>query len=619
MSDATQALQPPAATPVKPAEYDAFLSYTHADRPVAGGVQKGLHQIGRRLGQLRALRVFRDDTNLEVAPDLWGKITEAMDRARYLVVVLSPLAAQSFWVNKEVSYWLAHRGRDQLLLVLAGGQLVWDGGRQGFDPRTSNAALPVLCEPGVLPTDPFFIDVSADAPWDAHAAPLREKITALAAPIHGKPKDQLAGDDLREQRRFRRLRAAAVSGLVVLAVVAIVAALIAVVQRQEAIRQRDQATAERLDAEAQSMLAGARSGGDIRAFQELVAAAPAAPDKSALLHAVAQRSTTAKVLDTGAEVPSVALSPDGHRVATAEAVAGRNEGTVRLWDANTGQPIGAPLTGHTNKVTSVAFSPDGHRLASGSWDNTVRLWDVDTGRPIGAPLTGHQDFIESVAFSPDGHRLASGSWDHTVRIWDADNGQPIGAPLTGYTGKVDSVAFSPDGHLLATGSDDGLLALWNADVWKLMGMLQAGQKGGMLRVVFSSDGRRMASASMDGAVRQWDTATGAPIGDPLNHVGAVFGVAYSPDGHRLASVGSDATVRLWDADTSQPIGAPLKGHTDASISVAFSPDGRRLASSSRDRSLRIWDLDPIFAGYAYELEGVAFSPDGHRLASAGAD
>ena len=37
-----------------------------------------------------------------------------------LVVVLSPEAAQSYWVNQEVSYWLQRGGRERLLLVLAG-------------------------------------------------------------------------------------------------------------------------------------------------------------------------------------------------------------------------------------------------------------------------------------------------------------------------------------------------------------------------------------------------------------------------------------------------------------------------------------------------------------------
>ena len=99
--------------------YDAFISYDHDDQPVAHGIQRGLHRIGRRVGQLRALRVFRDSTDLTASPDLWGKVTEAMDRSRYLIVVLSPRAAASEWVNKEVSYWLEQRGPDQLLLVVA--------------------------------------------------------------------------------------------------------------------------------------------------------------------------------------------------------------------------------------------------------------------------------------------------------------------------------------------------------------------------------------------------------------------------------------------------------------------------------------------------------------------
>ena len=139
--------------------YDAFLSYSHHDDAVAAGIQKGLHHIGRRVGQLHALRVFRDSTDLAANPNLWGRVSDAMDRSRYLIVVLSPRAAASEWVNKEVSYWLQHRGPDQLLIVLAEGHLDWDEANKRLDADRSDAALPVLTEPGVLAAEPLHVDV----------------------------------------------------------------------------------------------------------------------------------------------------------------------------------------------------------------------------------------------------------------------------------------------------------------------------------------------------------------------------------------------------------------------------------------------------------------------------
>ncbi|CAG7846900.1 SubName: Full=Unplaced genomic scaffold GYMLUscaffold_38, whole genome shotgun sequence {ECO:0000313/EMBL:KIK58313.1}; Flags: Fragment, partial [Serendipita indica DSM 11827] len=68
------------------------------------------------------------------------------------------------------------------------------------------------------------------------------------------------------------------------------------------------------------------------------------------------------------------------------------------------------------EIPSVAFSPDGHKIVSGSWDKTVRVWNAETGEPLGPALEGHTNAVLSVAFSPDSHRIVSGDIDRKLQI-----------------------------------------------------------------------------------------------------------------------------------------------------------------------------------------------------------
>jgi WD40 repeat protein len=424
----------------------------------------------------------------------------------------------------------------------------------------------------------------------------------------------------RARRRRRVLSVAAVIAILVATTAVSVAGFRqATIAKQQAQFTAKNAIAARLLNEGAAMLAQTRGGGDVRAFQELLAAHALIGDAAVpgLLDAALKRSTTAKVVDVGVPVVAVAYSPDGHRIATAS----RDE-TVRLWDAGTGARV-RELTGHTDNVFTVAFSPDGHRLASAGADNTIRFWDADTGEPVGTPLTGHTKGVTGLAFSPDGHRLASSGNDATVRVWDVDSGQSLHV-LSGHAGTVRSVAFSPDGHRLASAGFDGTARLWDADSGQPLHTL-TGQTSLVLGVAFSPDGRRLVSSGkegdMGGAIRVWDVVTGQLLQPPIAQPSPVMALAFRPDGRQFATVGN-SLVQVWDAATGRPVGAPLTGLTGVATGVAYSPDGHHLATAGfDDKTLRIWDVDanrPSIVTPA-GVESVAFSPDGHRMATGGID
>jgi WD40 repeat protein len=318
-----------------------------------------------------------------------------------------------------------------------------------------------------------------------------------------------------------------------------------------------------------------------------------------------------------ATVTSVAFSPDGKQI-----VSGSNDSAVHVWDAQTGQQIWKFSQGREEGVTSVAFSPDGKRIVSGSEDRTIRLWDVQTGQQIWQTLPEDQAAVTSVAFSPDGKRIVSGSNDSTVHVWLAQTGQQIWKSSQGHEEAVTSVAFSPDGKRIVSGSNDSTVHLWLAQTGQQIWKSSQGHEEAVTSVAFSPDGKQIVSGSLDETVRLRDAQSGQLIGQSLKgHEAAVTSVAFSPDGKQIVSGSKDKTLRFWDALTNQPLGKILEGHTGQVTSVAFSPKGKQIVSGSVDGTVRLWDaltgrpLGEPLVGFEDGVTTVAFSPDGRQIAS----
>lgn len=90
--------------------YDAFISYSHTlDGALARALQTGLEQFAKPWYRPRALRVFRDTTSLSANPGLWSSIEKALAHSAWLVLMASPEAARSRWVDREVAWWLVNK------------------------------------------------------------------------------------------------------------------------------------------------------------------------------------------------------------------------------------------------------------------------------------------------------------------------------------------------------------------------------------------------------------------------------------------------------------------------------------------------------------------------------
>jgi hypothetical protein len=201
--------------------YDVFISYSHAlDGALAPALQAGLERFAKPWYRMRALRVFRDTTSLSASPDLWSSIEAALASSAWLVVMASPEAARSVWVDREVGWWLANKSPRRVLVVLTEGEFTWDDGREG---NGACAALPPALR-GAFVETPRWVDLRRlrnVRPVDQANPQLRECVADLAAAVRQMDKDMLFGEHVRQHRRTMRLARGALSALVALLVMAL--------------------------------------------------------------------------------------------------------------------------------------------------------------------------------------------------------------------------------------------------------------------------------------------------------------------------------------------------------------------------------------------------------------
>ena len=617
-----------------PPSYDAFISYSHAaDGQLAPKLQTALERYAVAWYRRPILRIFRDQTNLSATPHAWPMIETNLDRARFLILMASPDAAASKWVRKEVEHWLLTKGAETLLIVLTAGNIVWDDTRGDFDwARTT--ALPDALK-GQFHEEPLHVDLRN---WGKASNELTLRndhfagnVLRLAAPLHGKPMDELSVQAVRElTRRIRHARIAV--GLIAVLAISSAAAAVRIDSQNEALRKSFVDT--QLSLGSALIREGRMADGIWRYWLAYENATSRDPARQSALNLIGSWSQLAgRPLVHDSALRQVMFSRESDVVLTL------TDRAAQLWNIRTGEPIGGKIAASQTPWQAVAVSPDAANLIVAR-NASADIWDIRTGKRRGEPLA-HGDNISKVAISADGTTILTQS-KGLIRFWNANTGKtyrdiilnsaqyatlsPNGKsvflgfdaqrlvdissgkstriPFWPHNDRGNHMAmFSPDGRLLVAAgkTNEEVRDYEHAELWRVGSSKPIksaiSHRGSFTTIAFSSDSRMLLTGGHDNIAVLWPISDDGleGTGPRLKHEGSVVSAAFGQGGsttvNTVVTGSTDTTARLWkihDLKTVVPISYTFR-HGGSVDSVAISANGRTVLTGSSDGIARIWD------------------------------
>lgn len=317
----------------------------------------------------------------------------------------------------------------------------------------------------------------------------------------------------------------------------------------------------------------------------------------------------------GREVRSIAVSPEGRRVALGLHGSVTQE-TIKEYSLLTGEHL-ATHKAHRSLVHRLRYSSDGRALVACSTDSSLSVWSVPDGgllQRIGSAVKdkdacvgiGNFDLVPGTTWL-----LRCHDRKRDVQLWDWETGDSIGS-WQSPADTVESLHCSPDGQLVA------IYSPWkgNSGLW-----IHSVRDGGVVArlgadelydgaVAWSPDSRCVAMACGERQrVRIWHVQDGACIADLRTHLSEINALAFSPDGSVLASASgsrlahlgisheNEFEVHLVHPGASQRT-TTLLDHAHEISTLLYTPDGAGLISTAQlpvmlhrspDPALRIWD------------------------------
>jgi eukaryotic-like serine/threonine-protein kinase len=387
-------------------------------------------------------------------------------------------------------------------------------------------------------------------------------------------------------------------------------------------------------------VAGMRSTDPLRARELLASEEWCPPERRDFAWHYLAAACQVDVFKVAAEsggVNALAVSPDGRLVATAGM-----DGSVRVWDARTGNSIHVFAKAHAGKASAIVFVPDGKAVISAGLDGVVRSWDLTTAK-MGIQLGKLPCPVYALIVDPrSGTVYAAGGRQGLggrVSAWNMD-GSAVRAAPPNETAVVRCLALASERGEIVMGLDSGEIVRWSI-----------GKSSTVLRFLSNRNRVRALAVHADGTIATahpfasrvsfWEGSSGRKLRDLDGSFG--WSLQFSPDGQMLAVGEPNGYVTMCRASDAQKL-VTLRGHrreflgmrlpelaenslagdgVSTVAGVVFTNDGQ-LVSAGADDTLRGWRLDPSPIPFVGPPIPVAASslivlPSGRDVFAAGRD
>ena len=546
--------------------YWCFLSYSHKDEAVARWLARAIEgfRVPRQLvgvagreGELvpKLVRpVFRDRDELPASADLGATLRLALEASRVLVVLCSPDAARSRWVEEEILSFKRRGLTGRILAVIVRGRPnAANAEEECFPEALRFALLPDGSYDRAQMAEPIAADLTADAP--------RDVLLRVIAGVLGIPFDNLKQRHRARQKKQRLMLA--------LAVTLLLGAFAGLWWWKEDEAQRAARAAALHLAEQQRQ-------NEAASLREAGRAAMTGGDPSLAM---------APLLASLEKVPE-----DEETLLLAGGVAHEVKGLQRV------------LRGHTAEISKLAVSHDETWLASVGIDGRVLVWEVATGRERFRIEGGASPTAEFAAaqFSPDGRfLLISRTWHQGAVLLDLTTGTRQEVP-----GEAQVVMWTADHRLFllrtaASGDTGCALSWWDPKEKKetagpslpLKTRLQGWSDAPCRTAVITglgADGERWFWLELDAGriIASGKTHSGSAPGDPTLAADGTKLIVLGEQGWELHR--QDGQVVKLAAMVPVQEGSLLqRGVTP--IEFDFADDGRFLVSANQGATATIWD------------------------------